>query len=177
VFGFLNFAAHVQGARPVETRRGTVMSAVGDQALRFLNTAVREREFVFIYPYYPIYYYLANVRNPTRFSLLLYGYNTPAQFDEVIHNLEEKRVRYVLNAAAYGDDPRSWFPAYRQPAPANLKLELYLRQRYEVTAVNNGFRILQRRVDEENNRDNRASAPVMTVISGSIHTEDGHQTR
>jgi hypothetical protein len=147
-YGSLNFAAYVRDARPVETRRGTVMSAVDDPALRFLSTAVKEREFVFVYPYCPIYYYLADVRNPTRYSVLLYGSNTPAQFDEVIHNLEEKRVRYVLDAAGYGDDPRRWFPAYRQPAADKLKLEQYLRQHYEATTVNNGFRLLQRRVDE-----------------------------
>ncbi|HEX4277653.1 MAG TPA: glycosyltransferase family 39 protein, partial [Bryobacteraceae bacterium] len=112
-FGSLNFTAYVGGAHPVETRRGTVMTGVDDAALRFLSTAIKEREFVFIYPYCPIYYYLADIRNPTRYSVLLYGYNTPAQFDEVIRNLEEKRVRYVLDAAGYGDDPRRWFPAYR----------------------------------------------------------------
>jgi hypothetical protein len=147
-FGSLNFAAYVGSARPVETRRGTVMSSVDDAALRFLNTATKEREFVFIYPYCPIYYYLADLRNPTRYSLLLYGYNTPAQFDEVIRNLEEKRVRYVLDAAGYGDDPRRWFPAYRQPAADKLKLEQYLSQHYEVTSVGNGIRLLQRRADE-----------------------------
>jgi len=163
-FGTLNFVARVQGARPVETRRGTVVTTVDDPALRFLSTAVKEREFVFVYPYCPIYYYLADVRNPTRYSLLLYGFNTPAQFDEVIRDLEEKRVRYVLDAAAWGDDPRTWFPAYRQPAADKLKLEQYLRQHYEVTTANNGFRLLQRRLDE-------------TDKIGSIRTEHGYHTR
>jgi hypothetical protein len=151
-FGSLNFAAYVQGARPVETRRGIVMSAVDDATLRFLSTAIKEREFVFVYPYYPMYYYLGNVRNPTRYSLLLYGYNTPAQFDEVIRDLEDKRVRYVVNAAGYGDDPRTWFPTYREPAADKLKLEQYLAQHYEVASVNNGFRLLQRRVEETDTR-------------------------
>ena len=163
-FGTLNLAAYVRGTRPLETRRGTVMSAVDDPALRFLNTAVKEREFVFIYPYCPIYYYLADVRNPTRYSLLLYGSNTPAQFDEVIRNLEEKRVRYVLNAAGYGDDPRRWFPAYRQPAADELKLEKYLREHYEVITVNSGVRLLRRRVDN-------------TDEIGSIRTEHAYHTR
>jgi len=150
VYGSLNFAAYVRGARPVETRRGTVMIAADDPALRFLSTAIKEREFIFIYPYCPLYYYLADARNPTRYSFLLYGIDTPAQFDEVIRDLEEKRVRYVLEAAGYGDDPRRWFPAYRQPAADKLNLEQYLRQHYETTTVNNGFRLLQRRVDETN---------------------------
>jgi hypothetical protein len=151
-FGSLSFAAFAGSARPVETRRGTVMSALDNTALHLLSTAIKEREFVFIYPYCPMYYYLADLRNPTRYNVLLYGSNTPAQFDEVIRNLEEKRVRYVLNAAGYGDDPRLWFPAYRQPAADKLKLEQYLTQHYEVTSVGNGFRFLQRRVDATDTR-------------------------
>jgi|SRR5579863_5077369 len=149
VFGILNFAATIQGSQVVETRRGKVVSLVDDQALRFLTGAVKEGEFVFIYPYCPLYYYLADVRNPTRFSLLLYGWNTPAQFDEVIQSLEEKRVRYVLwDMAAYGDKLRQWFPGYRHPAADKLRLEQYLGKRYEVTAVSGGFRLLQRRAGE-----------------------------
>jgi hypothetical protein len=144
-FGGLNLVAYTGSARPVETRRGTVMTAADDAALRFLNTAVKEREFVFIYPYCPIYYYLADLTNPTRYSVLLYGANPPAQFDEAIRNLEEKQVRYVVEAAGYGEDPRRWFPAYRQPAPDKLKLEQYLSQHYEVSSMSNGFRLLQRR--------------------------------
>jgi hypothetical protein len=140
------------------------MTGVDDAALRFLSTAIKEREFVFIYPYCPIYYYLANLSNPTRYSVLLYGYNTPAQFDEVIRNLEEKRVRYVLDAAGYGDDPRRWFPAYRQPAADKLELEQYISQHYEVTTASNGFRLLQRRVDE-------------TDKIGGIRAEYGRPTR
>lgn len=163
VFGLSNFVARVQGARFVETRRGTVLSPMDDPALRFLNTAVKEREPVFIYPYCPMYYYLADVRNPTRYSFLLYDYNTPAQFDEVIVNLEQKKVRYVLDAAGYGDDPRKWFPTYREPAADRLKLEQYIRQHYEATSVTHGFQLLQRRAGE-------------TYKIGSIRT-DGDQTR
>jgi hypothetical protein len=147
-FGSLNLVAHVRGARPLETRRGTVMTAVDDPAIRFLSTAVKEREFVFVYPYCPIYYYLADVRNPTRYSFLMYGYHTPAQFDEVIRNLEEKQVRYVVQAAAYGDDPRSWFPKYREPAADQLRLEQYLKQHYEAVSVD-GFRLMRRVSDHQ----------------------------
>jgi hypothetical protein len=145
VFGALTLMAHLRGVHAVETRRGTIMSVSDENALRFLSASVKEREFVFIYPYYPIYYYLADVRNPTRFSILLYGYNTPAQFNEVIHNLEEKRVRYVLwDTEVYGDKLRKWFPGYRHPAADKLKLEQYLQKRYEVIGVKSGFRVLRR---------------------------------
>ena len=145
-FGSLNFAAHLRGSHAVETRRGTIQSASDHEVLRFLCTSVNRREPVFIYPYYPAFYYLADLSNPTRFSILLYGYNTPEQFDEVIRNLEEKRVRYVLwDQEVYGDKLRTWFPAYRHPTGDKLKLENYLQANYDLVAVKSGFRILKRR--------------------------------
>jgi hypothetical protein len=146
LFGALNFLAHERGSHLVETRRGYILSADDEEALRFLSTATQRREFVFVYAYYPILYYLADVTNPTRFSILLYGYNTPQHFDEVIRNLEEKRVRYVLwDTEVYGDKLRIWFPGYRHPPDDKLKLEHYLEANYTQIALKSGFRILERK--------------------------------
>jgi hypothetical protein len=149
-FGSLNFVTHLRVGHTVETRRGTVQSVSDDEALRFLCTSVKRREFVFVYPYYPAYYYLADVSNPTRFSILLYGYNTPEQFDEVIRNLEEKRVRYVVwDQKVYGDKLRAWFPAYQQPPEDKLRLEHYIQANYVPIAVKSNFKILERRPDDQ----------------------------
>ncbi len=150
LFGALNLVAHRQGVHEVVTRRGAIPSVSDDEALKFLCTSVDRREFVFVYPYYPVYYYLADVRNPTRFSILLYGYNTPEQFDEVIGNLEDKRVRYILwDTDVYGNNLRVWFPAYRHPDDNKLKLERYFQTNYDVIGVKGGFRILRRRTSNE----------------------------
>ena len=161
VFGILNFVSRLEGSHAVETRRGTVMTVVDDQALQFLNTSVKEREYIFVYPYSPIYYYLADVRNPTRLSTLLYGYNSPAQFDEVIHSLEEKRVPYVLDSGVSETTVAKWFPGYRQPTADKLVLEQYLQKRYELMAVKSGFSILRRRVDEADNRVSDTGSKVI----------------
>jgi hypothetical protein len=144
-FGGMTLAAHVSGVHNVETRRGTVQTAVDTGALEFLCTHVQAREWVFVYPYNPIYYFLADVRNPTRFSILLYGYNTDGQFAEVVGDLESKRVPWVVwNSDVYGEKLRTWFPAYRQPAVANLRLERYLQEHYEEADVTGGVRVLRR---------------------------------
>jgi hypothetical protein len=146
VFGVLNFFSHVRGSHPVETRRGTIRSVSDDEALKFLCTSVKQHEFVFVYPYYASYYYLADVTNPTRISILLYGYNTPEQFDEVIGNLEEKRVPYVLwDQEVYGEKLRQWFPEYKHPAEDKRKLEHYILAHYDQLSVKSGFRIFKRR--------------------------------
>lgn len=119
-FGSINLAVHRRGSNLIETRRGAIRSVMNNDALQFLSTAVKPRESVFVYPYYSMYYYLADVVNPTRFSLLMYNYNTPAQFDEVILNLEQKQVRYVLwDTEVYGEKLVAWFPDYRHPEPGN----------------------------------------------------------
>jgi hypothetical protein len=129
----------------IETRRGTVLDVTQDDALKFLNSAVTEGEWVFVYPYYPMYYYLADVRNPTRFSILLYYYNTPPQFDEVIQDLESKHVRYILwDTVVNGANLRMWFPEYVEPSRDQQKLERYLNLSYHVVSIKNGFRILRR---------------------------------
>ncbi|MFL6351608.1 MAG: glycosyltransferase family 39 protein [Bryobacteraceae bacterium] len=129
----------------IETRRGTVLDVTQDDALGFLNNTVAQREWVFVYPYYPMYYYLADIRNPTRLSLLIYHYNTAAQFEDVIQGLESKHVKYVLwDTVVDGANLRTWFPAYVQPPHDQLKLERYLRLTYNLVSIKNRFRILRR---------------------------------
>ena len=66
------------------TRRGAVYTFADDAALEFLDRQTQPGEDVFVYPYYPMYYFLSGTTNPTRFSILLYHNNTDAQF---FHNL------------------------------------------------------------------------------------------
>lgn len=137
---------NTRGGYPIQTRRGSVIVAAQDDALSFLSKEVPERDWTFVYPYYPMYYYLANLRNPTRFSILLYHYNTPAHFDEVIHDLESKHVRFVLwDTLVDGANLRAWFAGYVQPPHDQLRLEQYLNTSFEVVSVKNGFRVLRRK--------------------------------
>src|SRR5581483_3351368 len=101
---------------------------------------------VFVYPYYPLYYFLSGTRNPTRFSILMYNINTDAQFREAVASLESRRVQYVLwDTVVDGPNLQQWFPHYRHPAPEKLILEPYLREHYEQAGVKGGFRLLRRK--------------------------------
>jgi hypothetical protein len=128
-----------------ETRRGHVRTGQHDEALEFLQKAIRPGEPVFIYPYYPMYYFLANVRNPTRYSILMYHINTLEQFDEVIQALESRRVEFVFwDTLVAGQNLTQWFPEYRDPPRDQQRLERYLERRYKQVDIKGGFRILQR---------------------------------
>jgi hypothetical protein len=59
---------------------------------RLARESTRE---VFAYPYSSLYL-LAPADNPTRFEILMRGYNSPAQFDEALFTLESRQVPYAV---------------------------------------------------------------------------------
>jgi len=127
------------------TRRGTVYTSQEDTALKFLHENIPARSMVFIYPYRAMYYFLADVRNPTRYSHLLYNYNTEAQFNEAITTLERKRVKYVLLYTLLDETHlKKTFPKYVPPPDEKLVVEKYLQKHYREFEVRYGFRILER---------------------------------
>lgn len=130
----------------IETRRGTLYGFREDPALMYLLEHTRPEEQVFVYPYYPMYYFLANVHNPTRYNNLIYGYHTEEQFREVITDLEKTKVRLVLwDTVVGGKNLKTWFPQYEHPREEQLELEHYFQAHYDVIGMENGFRILRRR--------------------------------
>jgi hypothetical protein len=139
--GAIGLAAQV----PQETRRGAVRAYARDEALQFLLDNTTPRDFVFVYPYYPMYYFLADLRNPTRYGILLYGYNTTGQFQEALADLDRQRPRFVLwDTLVDGDTWKRWYPAYVQPPERDLIIEPYLTRHYTTIATKSGFRIMQR---------------------------------
>lgn len=145
LFGTFNVFVAANATGQQSTRRGSVHVFAEDTALKFLHEEVKEGDSIFVYPYYPMYYFLANVRNPTRHSILMYHINTETQFREVISDLERKKVNYVLwDTVVDGHKLTRWFPGYRHPNPEDLHLERYLQSHYEAIGLREGFRILRR---------------------------------
>jgi hypothetical protein len=148
----MNASANVLGAwshkTPVHSRRGTLYAARPDAALEFLLTHTTPGEDVFVYPYPPMYYFLADVHNPTRFSNLMYHLNTKAQFREAVQDLDTAKPRYVLWDTVFtGDSMRSLFPAYHDPPRDQLIVEPYFETHYRQIGFENGVRILERDPD------------------------------
>ncbi len=145
----LNGAIYMLGALSaktvVQTREGRLLAQKPDKALQFLLAHTYPGEDVLVYPYRPLYYFLADLRNPTRFSTLVYYPGTAAFFEEAIRDLDQKKVRYVLSDTAFsGQNLTALFPAYRVPPRDKLILEPYLESHYHQVGLENGFRILER---------------------------------
>ncbi len=144
--GFNGLVA-VSAQRKTVTRRGPKYTyGHPDAVLEFLNAHTSLGEEIFVYPYRPIYHFLSATRNPTRFGVLLYQFNTEPQFAEVIRSLERSKVRYVVWDRGFAVDmAKGCLPSYRQPREEHLIMEPYLTEHYTVVEKVNGFQILERR--------------------------------
>jgi hypothetical protein len=146
LFGAFNLVIASSADYKIVTRRGTVRTHGNDNALRFLHDQVKAEEYVFIYPYYPMYYFLAGIRNPTEYTILVYNYNTEAQFHKAIMDLELKKVRYILwDTFVEGQNIKKWLPQYKHPSSNDLEIERYIEAHYKFREIRNGFKIMERR--------------------------------
>jgi hypothetical protein len=145
LFGGVNLAVFLSANTRVDTRRGTILARAEDRALDFLKEHTQRGDDVFIYPYSPLYNFVSDTQNPTRYSYFIYGWHTPAQFEEAVMDLERKRVRYVLwDTVITAESLVFRFPHYRVPPKNQQIMELYLDSHYREIARENGFRIMER---------------------------------
>lgn len=143
--GVTHYLMSWQGVKR-DTRRGAVYLTDNADVFDFLEKHTHAGEEVFVYPYQPIYYFVENLRNPTRFSYLLYTFHTADQFREAEGDIERKKIRYVVYDKVFsGKRLSEVFPAYQQPADAQLTMEPYLAAHYRVANEGSRFRILERR--------------------------------
>ncbi|MGA3134626.1 MAG: glycosyltransferase family 39 protein [Terracidiphilus sp.] len=135
------------GTHSSATRMGNVVAvgAGSDQVLRFLNENTSPGDEILSYPYCPTYYFLSATTNPTRYSILMYNYNTPSQFQEVVDILERKRVRYIIWEAAFAAHAADGFPGAQPRSPNDLIMEPYLESHYKLVEDDHGIRIMERK--------------------------------
>ena len=141
------FLVLVMSAHPIATRVGTVSMFRSDPVLTFLDEHVAPGEEIFAYPYSPMYYFLSATTNPTRYSILLYNYNTPSQFEEVIRVLDQRRVRYVVwNTRFEIKAANTFFFASKRMRADDFIMEPYLESHYKVVVkTEDGMRIMERK--------------------------------
>jgi hypothetical protein len=127
------------------TRVGTVAVSGSNELLTFMDEHIRPGEEILLYPYGPTYYFLSATTNPTRYSFLLYNYNTRAQFQEVVGILDRRRVRYVIWFTEFGTEAaKQFFPGTQPLSPNDLIVEPYLESHYKVIEEDHGIRIMER---------------------------------
>ncbi len=133
-------------AHKVDTPEGAVYLFRPDPVLEFLNSHVTPGQEIFAYPYCPLYYFLGNARNPTRYSILMYGYNSDFEFRDAVRSLEDKKVEYVIWDREFnGTGAKFGWPTYSAPPKERLIMEPYLAARYQLLQRVGKFDILERK--------------------------------
>jgi len=94
----------------LETRRGLVRTPGPDELLPYLQAHVLPSEKIFVYPYFPLAYFLADTANPTRYEYLQPGLHTREQDLEAIRELEAARTRVVLFEPSFYDKVATSWP-------------------------------------------------------------------
>ena len=135
-------------ALSVPTRVGTVGMYKPNPALAFLDTHVAPGTEIFAYPTCPLYYFLSGTMNPTRYSLLLYNYNTPSQFQDAIRVLDRHKVKYVVWDMDFERKAAPYFSASIYRPAGGLLMEPYLESHYRVVQDVDGVRIMERKADD-----------------------------
>ena len=164
----------VLSAHPMNSRVGSVAVFRNDAILASLNEKVAPGGEIFAYPYIPMYYFLSDTENPTRYSALMYNFNTPSQFQEVVHALDQRKVKFVVwDTTFQAKAVAVIFPGYRPVPPDSMIIEPYLESHYKLVKADGGIRLLERKDEDHSNRssDNHAGQPSTsqgpTLAAGS----------
>jgi hypothetical protein len=116
---------------PVQTKAGTFWlhqsEARGtEDLLRYLNNNTSNQDTVYVYPYYPIIYFMSGLRHASRFIDLRPGSPGEAAEDEIIEALEVDRVRLVLYFVG------AQYPGLERVRASYPRLHHYLATHFEV---------------------------------------------
>jgi hypothetical protein len=132
--------------KSVSTRVGKIGMFGKDRVLEFADSHIPPGENVFFYPYRPMYYFLSGATNPTRFSILVYNYNTRPEFDEVVRDLDTHLVRYVVWDTNFEKKVfPAVFPGVRKVPADQEVIEPYLNSNYTLVTDLDGYRIMTRK--------------------------------
>jgi len=110
-----------------------------------MNAHTSPGEEILVYPYCPTYYFLSATTNPTPYSLLLYNYNTPSQYREVIDILEYHRIKYVIWDTTFEEKTAEKFQRLQQIRPEDHLIEPYLDSHYRMVEDDHGIKIMERK--------------------------------
>lgn len=137
------------GTHPLHTRVGTVRVYKKFPVVTYLEKHTHPGEYIFCFQYCPSYYFLDQLRNPTRYNLLTYNFYTEAQFQEAIREIDQAKVRLVVwQGGATLKTLYHLLPGSDKEPPYGFIMDDYLRSHYhEVKSFSNGMQIWERNGD------------------------------
>jgi hypothetical protein len=115
LFAVFNVLVAQAARTKMVTRRGAVYAFADDAALEFLDRQTQPGEDVFVYPYYPMYYFLSGTTNPHDSAFCCIT-TTRMRNSRRLFPPWSEEGRYVLwDTVVDGQNLKQWFPNYQQP--------------------------------------------------------------
>ena len=117
------------------TRRGAVRTVARDDLIPYVQAHVAPGERIFVYPYFPLAYYLTATFNATSFEYLQPGMHTREQSERALKQLEAAKPRVVVYEITFYDKiPASWPNTPPQALAADV-LGDYILSHYHSCAI------------------------------------------
>ena len=110
--------------RPLHTPAGDVRASLADASmLEGLLSSVRPHQSLFVYPYKPLFYFLTQTENPTRYSYLAPGMMTNEDARIALSELQSRPPEWVLYMDLNRTEYERVFPASQGFDPHYPELE------------------------------------------------------
>jgi hypothetical protein len=116
---------------PVHTARGTVWvesetATLWNDIIDHTRRELSADDRIFVFPYFPLFYFMSDQEHPSRYVALGPGLPGTEAEDEIIHQLEDEEIQFLLNASGVQ------YPGLERFENAYPRLHHYLTSRYIV---------------------------------------------
>ena len=119
----------------IETRRGVISTPAEDTVVPYVEAHVSPGDSMLVYPYLPVYYYLTDTVNPTRYDFFQPGMNTSEQSAEILAEFARRKVGVVLFESSFAAKiPNAW-PHTSLSAIAKDPVADYIVQNYRACKI------------------------------------------
>ncbi|MGH9538981.1 MAG: ArnT family glycosyltransferase [Terriglobales bacterium] len=142
IAAFLMFAAPMflrtlNARNQIQTRRGLVRVSARDTVVEYTQARVAAGEKILVYPYLPLYYYLTDTLNPTRYEYFQPGMHTRQQAQEMLAQISAAHLAVVLFDGSFWEKiPTSW-PGTPLSAIMRDPIADYIQREYRVCKILN----------------------------------------
>jgi 4-amino-4-deoxy-L-arabinose transferase-like glycosyltransferase len=135
---------------PLDTPVGNVRASAAEApAVRELLSRVQPGQSLFVYPYRPLFYFLTQTENPTRYSYLQAGLMTNEDVGIALAELEARPPEWVLYMELNQAEFERVFPAGERFDSHYPQLESWIKANYRPTGFSpvGGYVLLRRAGD------------------------------
>jgi hypothetical protein len=120
-----------QASQRVETARGEIKTIAHDEVIPYVQAHLQPGTRVFVYPYFPLYYFLTQLVNPTPYEYLQPGMHTAEDLLKAQRALAHDSTPVVLFDPGFWTRDAEVWPSTPENALASDPLGDYILSHYK----------------------------------------------